>query len=251
MDHHTQVSTLPLPLDIISEVISCFDPILDCYTIQRLSLTSLAFVAPSQRILFESVEIEMTPKIEKLDPTHLGLLEPSETQYDVGLQLFETRPHLATYVRHLYLTFILDHPDASAVLKVVKGMPFLITLKLHNTEPAASEQELGMDLKLYNAINSIIHSQSLRHLHLIGHGVLPLSVWKLRELTTIDLAKWEVEAVDYRTEQRTSKLSILEMEWTKKNPEEALKRSLQAAPHVHRLVLKLLSENFCFLRNKH
>jgi len=103
---------LPLPLDIISEVVGHLDFDTDMLALRALSTTCYALLEPSQRKLFNKLKIpSVSLSNHNVLPTYSALNN-----------LFNVSPHLATYVRHLAITLGNPYPDISILFSIIVKM---------------------------------------------------------------------------------------------------------------------------------
>jgi len=177
-----------LPFDIIFEVIHHLESDANALTLRALSTTCHILRGPSQRKLFCKLTILVTsgqPSASKHDPpTYFALND-----------LFNTSPYLATYVRHLTVTFKPPYPPTvSIIASVLDKMCSITSLGINHV--VWPHEYLEKIPQLRECASVVLCRPTLRKLDLSQYGELPASVWQIPTLTNIDLGYWWVEDVD-------------------------------------------------------
>jgi len=187
----TMVSSIEnptLPFDIIAEVIHNLESDANALTLRALSTTCHILRRPSQRKLFCNLAILVTsgqPSASKHDPP----------TYFAFNDLFNTSPYLATYVRHLTVTFKPPYPPTvSIIASVLDKMCSITSLRIiHLVWPHEYPERIP---QLRGCASVVLCRPTLRKLDLKGNGELPASVWQIPTLTDINLGYWRVGDVD-------------------------------------------------------
>ena len=184
----SQIENPTLPFDIIAEVIHHLESDANALTLRALSTTCHILRRPSQRKLFCNLEILVTsgqPYAYKHNPpTYFALND-----------LLNTSPYLASYVRHLTVTFRPPYPPTvSIIASVLDKMCSITSLRInHIVWPDEYPRRI---LQLRECASVVLCRPSLRKLDLKDCGELPASVWQVPTLTDIDLGYWRVGEVD-------------------------------------------------------
>ena len=211
-----------LPFDILTEIISLSDLDTDVETLKALSMTCRATVEPSQRRLFNTIEILVIPHSR----------DETQPKYSTLNDIFNSSPHLATYVCHLNIKFEVPYPDTSCIALALKKMSSIQSLRIihpsWNNYPEESP-------RWREVISAILCHPSLRRLDLEDCGLLPSVVWQLPALTSIDIVGWRIEEpeINYTYPSLTRRLA---MSWDgTPDPQSTLRSFLKISPRLAHL----------------
>ena len=212
-----------LPFDVLTEIIRHSDLETDVPTLSALSMTCRATVEPSQRRLFNTIEILVIPR------------DRDETQpiYSTLNDIFNTSHHLATYVNHLTVKFEKPYPDTSCIVPALEKLTLIQSLRIKSPKwigfPEQSPQ-------WREVIGAILRHTSLRRLYLEHDGLLPSIVWQLPALTSIDIGWWRIEEPDinHTPPSLTRRLAILWNIWIPYS-RRTLRSFLKISPHLAHL----------------
>jgi len=208
-----------LPFDVLTEIIRHSDLETDVPTLRALSMTCRATVEPSQRRLFNTIEILVIP--HDCDKT-----QPIYSTLNVNLN---SSPHLATYVSHLTVKFMRPYADTSCIVPALEKLSLIQSLRIKypNWLDSLEENPLWGEV-----IGAILRHPSLRRLDLENCSLLPSTVWQLPALTSIDLAGWRIEkpGINYA---RHSLRRRLAMTWDMSpDPRSTLRSFLKISPRL-------------------
>jgi len=226
-----------LSFDVISEVIQHLDINLstDISTLRALSTTCHALLEPSQRALFSRILIILSTSTT-----------PAPNRAYIALHdlLLNTSPHLASYPRHLDITFNLPHPAAQIVINLlvkIASMASIQTLRLCDTSQSDCNEE---SFTFASMVLEILPPQHpLLELRLVGYGILPSSIFDLpvlEELSAIDVGEWRIgnslfDPIDTLLINLKT-LAVTSLPWV--NPGKRMGDFLWVSPHVTRLELE-------------
>ena len=183
MANMASLESLILPFDVLAEIIRHSDLETDIPTLRALSMTCRAIVEPSQRRLFNIIKILVIPFYHK----------KTQPIYSTLNEIFNSSPHLATYVNHLTIKFQIPYPDTSCIVPALKKLSLIQSLRIENPNWTGFAEESP---QWREVINAILCHPSLRRLDLEDCGLLPSIVWQLPALTSIDIAGWRIEDPD-------------------------------------------------------
>ena len=181
-------------------------------------MTCRSTVEPSQRRLFNAIEILVIPP--DCDKT-----QPIYTLNDI----FNSSSHLATYVSHLTVKFGKPYPDTSCIVPALEKLSLIQSLRIKYTSWIDTPEE---SLRWVEVISAIVLHRSLRRLDLGDRGLLPSIVWQLPALTSIDLDGWRIEepGINYARHSLTRRLA---MSWdTSLDPQSTLRSFLKISPRL-------------------
>jgi len=189
-----------------------------------LSMTCRATAEPSQRRLFNTIEILVIPH------------DCDETQpiYSTLNDIFNSSPHLATYVSHLVVEFRRPYPATSCIVPALEKLSLIQSLRIKYPSWVDSPEESP---RWGEIIGAILRHSSLRRLDLEDRGLLPSIVWQLPALTSIDLAGWRIEelGINYARHSLTRRLA---MTWDMSpRPQRTLRSFLKISPRLIHLRL--------------
>jgi len=172
-----------LPFDVLTEIIRHSDLETDVPTLSALSMTCRATIEPSQRKLFNTIEILVIPRY----------CDETQPIYSTLNDIFNSSPHLVTYVNHLTVKFETPYPDTSCIVPALEKLSLVQSLRIKNPSWIDSPEESP---QLSEIISAILRHPSLRRLDLEDCGLLQSIVWQLPALTTIDIAGWKIKDLD-------------------------------------------------------
>jgi len=227
-----------LPSDAISEVISHLNLDTDILTLRALSMSCFALLEPSQRKLFSRLEILVASS---------SYDNPLPLFFSVN-RIFNTSPHLATYVRHLAVTFEKPCPETSFVIAFLKKLSSILSLQIRH----GRWDLYSMVYPQWPQFVSAILHPSLQRLDLWGDGVLPKAVWQFPALRFIKLGTWEIENID-SDEGLPSLMRCLAMSWSNDDPLGRLRSFLRISPLLNYLKVTeshSMSFSYHFTTNK-
>ena len=208
-----------LPFDVLTEIIWHSDLETDVPTLRALSMTCRATVEPSQRRLFNTIKILVIPHYS------------DETQpiYSTLNDIFNSSPHLATYVSHLTVEFRRPHADTSCIVPALEKLSLIQSLRIKYPSWVDSPEQSP---RWGEVMGAILRHPSLRRLDLEDRGLLPSIVWQLPALTSIDLEGWRIEepGINYAHHSLTRRLA---MSWDMSpDPRHTLRSFLKISPRL-------------------
>ena len=152
-----------LPFDVLTEIIRHSDLETDVPTLRALSMTCRATVEPSQRRLFNTIEILVIPHdCDKTQPIYSTLNE-----------IFNSSPHLAIYVSHLTVKFMRPYADTSCIVPALEKLSLVQSLRIKYPNWVDSPEE---NPRWGEVIGAILRHPSLRRLDLENCSLLPSTV---------------------------------------------------------------------------
>jgi len=211
-----------LPFDVLTEIIRHSDLEADVPTLRALSMTCRATVEPSQRRLFNIIEILVIPHY----------FDETQPIYSTLNKIFNSSPHLATYVSHLTVEFRRPYADTSCIVPALEKISLIQSLRIKNPSWVDSAEESP---RWGDVIGAILRHPSLRRQDLEDRGLLPSIVWQLPALTSIDLEGWRIEEPGIKY-ARHSLTKCLAMSWdTSPDPQSTLRSFLKISPRLTHL----------------
>ena len=222
-----------LPFDVLTEIISVSDLDTDVETLKALSMTCRATVEPSQRRLFNTIEILVIPHSS----------DETRPIYSTLKDIFNSSPHLATYVCHLTIKFEIPCPDTSCVVPALEKLCSIQSLRINYSTWIENPED---SLQWREVLRAILHHPSLRRLDLEDCGLLPSIVLQLPVLLSIDLAEWRIEEPDSTINYARSVLTRrLAMSWDgTPNSPSTLRSFLKITPHLAHLKVTQYSSTY-------
>ena len=211
-----------LPFDVLTEIISHSDLETDLQTLKALSMTCRATVEPSQRRLFNTIEILVIPHSR----------DETRPIYSTLNDVFNSSPYLATYVCHLNIKFEVPYPDTSRIVLALKKLSLIQSLRIIHPSWNRSPEESP---RWCEVINAVLRHPSIRQLNLEDCGLLPSIVWQFPALTSIDIARWRIEEPEMN-HARPSLKRRLAMSWDgTQDPQRTLRLFLKISPRLAHL----------------
>ena len=210
------------PFDILTEIISHSDLDPGFHTLRALSMTCRATVEPSQKRLFNTIEILVIPHSN----------DETWPIYPTLNDIFNSSPHLATYVCHLTIKFEVPYPDTSCIVPALEKICSIQSLRIIHPSWNNSPEESP---RWREVISAVLRHPSLRQLDLEDCGLLPLIVLQFPALTSIDIARWRIEEpeINYARPSLTRRLA---MSWDgKPDPRSTLRLFLKISPRLAHL----------------
>jgi len=170
---------------------------------------------PSQRKLFSRLEILVVSSSHD---------NPRPIFFNLR-RIFNASPHIATYVRHLAVTFDKPCAETSFVIAFLKKLSSVLSLQIRH----GLWDLYAMGYPQWPQFVSTILHPSLQRLDLWRDAVLPKAVWQFPALRLIKLGTWKIENID-SDEGLSSLTRCLAMSWSNDDPLGILSSFLRISP---------------------